>query len=166
MISYSHISYCCIDLVLTNSLLSFFNTETYFTGLLDCHKLVLFIFKATFSKKGPKELMYSDLKNFDQEIFTLEFRTSVSSETVHDYASFEDSFLGVFNKNAPLKKKVLRANHTPFVTKIIRKAMMKRSYLEKLYFNKKTTESLKQYKKYKNFCSRFKRRNAKNLLIH
>ena len=28
----------CIDLILTNSPRSFFNTETYFTGLSDCHK--------------------------------------------------------------------------------------------------------------------------------
>ena len=156
MISYYLIdTFGCIDLVLTNSLLSFFSAESYFTGVLDCHKLVLFIFKTTFSKKGPKELMYRDFKNFDQEIFTQELRTSLSSETVHDYTSFEDNFLGVFNKNAPLKKKVLRENHAPFVTKVIRKAIVKRSYLEKFYFNKKTTESLKKYEKYKNFCSRF-----------
>ena len=36
----------------------------------------------------------------------------------------------------------------------LRKAIMKRSHLEKLYFfKKKTTESLKKYKKHKNFCS-------------
>ena len=31
----------CIGLLLTNSFCGFFNTETYFTGLSDCHKLVL-----------------------------------------------------------------------------------------------------------------------------
>ena len=66
-------------------------------------------------------------------------------------SSFEESFLGVLNKHAPLKKKVLRANHAPYVTKALRKAIMKRSYLEKLYFKKKATESLKNYKKHKNF---------------
>ena len=57
-------------------------------------------------------------------------------------------------KYAPLKKKVLRANHASYDTKTLRKAVMKRSYLEKLYFKKKTTESLKKYKKRKSFCSR------------
>ena len=56
----------------------------------------------------------------------------------------EDNFLGVLNEHAPLKKKVLRANHAPYVTKALRKAIMKSSYLEKLYFKKKTTESLKK----------------------
>ena len=60
----------CIDLILTYSPHSFFNTKTYFTGLSDCHKLVLSVFKTTFSKTGPKEMMYRNHKNFDQGIFS------------------------------------------------------------------------------------------------
>ena len=50
----------CIDLILTNNPPSFVNTKTYFTGLSDCYKLGLFVFKTTFSKTGPKEMMYGD----------------------------------------------------------------------------------------------------------
>ena len=92
-------------------------------------------------------MTYRDYKNFDQDIFSQELRTSLFPETVHDYTSFEKNFLGLMNKDAPLKKKVLRANHAPYVTKSLRKTIMKRSYLKKLYFRKKTTESLKKYKK-------------------
>ena len=56
----------CIDLILTNSPPGFFNAETYFTGLSNCHKLVLSIFKTTFSKTGPKEMMYRYYKTFHQ----------------------------------------------------------------------------------------------------
>ena len=48
----------CIEIILTNSTRSFFNTETCFTGLSDCHKLVLSVLKRTFSKTGPKEIVY------------------------------------------------------------------------------------------------------------
>ena len=48
----------CTEIILTNSTRSFFNTETCFTGLSDCHKLVLSVFKRTFSKTGPKEIVY------------------------------------------------------------------------------------------------------------
>ena len=113
-----------IDLILTNSPRSFFNTETYFTGLSDCHKLVLSAFKTTFSKTGPKEMMHRDYKTFDLEIFSQQLRTSLSSETVHDHTSFEDNFLGVLEKYISLEKKVLRANHAPYVTKALRKAIM------------------------------------------
>ena len=85
----------CIDLILINSPCSFFNTETYFVGLSDCHSLVLSVFKATFSKTGPEEMMHMDFKNFDEEIFNEEFRTNVSSETVHGYTRFEKNFLAM-----------------------------------------------------------------------
>ena len=93
----------CIDLILTNSPRNFFSTETYFTGIPDCHKLVLFVSKPTFSKAVPKEMMYRDYKNFDQDIYSQELCTSLSSETVLDYNSFEENFVGVLNKYAPLR---------------------------------------------------------------
>ena len=73
--------------------------------------------------------MYRDYKNFDQEIFSQEIHTVLYSETLHDYTSFVENFLGLLNKHAPL---VLYANHMPYVTKALRKAIMKRSYLKKL----------------------------------
>ena len=106
-------------------------------------------------------MMYRDYKNFDQDIFSQELCTSLSPETVLGYTSFEDNFLGVLNKHAPLKKKVLRANQAPYVTEALRKTIMKRSYLEKLYFKKKLTESLKKYKKHKNLCSRLYKKKRK-----
>ena len=39
--------------------------------------------------------------------------------------------------------------------------IIKRSYLEKLYLKKKTTESLKKYKKHKNFCSKLYKKERK-----
>ena len=99
----------CIDLILTNTPRSFFDTETYFTGLSDCHQLVLSVFKTIFSKTGPKEMMYRDYKNFDQDIFSQELCKSLSSKLVLDYTSFEENFLGVLNKYTSLKNKVLCA---------------------------------------------------------
>ena len=54
-----------IDLFLTNNSLAFQNTTTTFTGLSDCHKLVLTVLKTTFSKNRPKELFYRDYKKFN-----------------------------------------------------------------------------------------------------
>ena len=63
-------------------------------------------------------MMYTGFKTFDEEIFSQELRTSLTSKTVHGYTSFEENFVGVLNKHAPLKKKVLRANHASYVTKV------------------------------------------------
>ena len=48
----------CIDFILTNSPLSFHKSDCLFAGSSDCHKLVLSVFKTTFSKSKPKEIIY------------------------------------------------------------------------------------------------------------
>ena len=52
----------CIDFILTNSPLSFHKSNCLFTGLSDCHKLVLSVFKTTFSKSKPKEIINRNFK--------------------------------------------------------------------------------------------------------
>ena len=54
-----------------------------------------------------------------------------------------------------LKKKLLRANLSQHITKALRKANMRRSKLEKIYFRRQTNESLEAYKKQKKYCSKF-----------
>ena len=78
----------------------------------------------------------------------------MSTELVDNYSSFENVFIDVLNRHASIKKKVIRANHAPYVTKALRKAIMKRFQLEKIYFKKRTQESIQKYKKQKNYCSR------------
>ena len=63
----------------------------------------------------------------------------------------------------PLKKKLLWANYSEYVTKALRKAIMRRSKLEKIYFKKQTNESLKAYKKQKNYCSKLYKKERKKL---
>ena len=52
--------------------------------------------------------------------------------------------MDVLNRHALIKKKVIRANHAPYVAKTLRKAIMKRPQLEKIYFKKRTQESFKK----------------------
>ena len=70
----------------------------------------------------------------------------------------------VLNSHAPLKRKLLRANHTPSTSKTLRKAILKRSYLIKIYFKKRADHSLKAYMKRKNYCNHlYKKRKKGNL---
>ena len=59
----------CNDFILTKSPLSFHKSDCLFTGLSDYHKLVLSVFKTTFSKSKPKEIIYRNLKKFNEEDF-------------------------------------------------------------------------------------------------
>ena len=86
-----------------------------------------------------------------------------SREYVDSSSKFDEIFLKVLNRHAPLKKKMLRANHAPYVSKALRKAILKRSCLEN-FFKKQDNHSLRAYKKQKNFCSRLYKKERKNFL--
>ena len=91
-----------IDLFLTTKNKHFQNTVAVCSGLSDFHKLVLTV-----------------LKTFD---------TNKSTTQINTCKQFEDTFLSVLNMHAPLKKKLLRANHSQYVTKALRKAIMSEKF--------------------------------------
>ena len=94
-----------IDLFLTNNYLAFQNTITTFTGLSDSHKLVLKVLKTTFSNNKPKELFYRDYKKFNFSDFNDELKTIFSRNTVGSFYHFDQIFLNVLDKHAPMKRK-------------------------------------------------------------
>ena len=120
--------------------------------------------KTRFSKSKPKGNIYRNFEKPNKEEFNQELRGRLSTELVDNNSSFEKVFIEVLNKHATIKKKVIRANHAPYVTKALRKAVMKRFQLEKIYFKERSQESFKMYKKEKNYCSRLYKRERKSTL--
>ena len=53
-----------------------------------------------------------------------------------------------------IKKKIVRANDAPYMTKALRKAIATRSRLENEFHRKRTEESKLAFKKHKNYCTR------------
>ena len=63
----------------------------------------------------------------------------------------------------PMKKKFVRANDVPYMTKVLRMAIMKRSKLESKYLINQSYQNMTIYKKQKNFCSKlYKKERKKN----
>ena len=58
-------------------------------------------------------------------MFEWELSYSVQSFQSLDYTRFHDVFL-LLSKCAPIKKKILRANYSPFKKKTLRKAMIEK----------------------------------------
>ena len=77
---------------------------------------------------------------------------------IRDYDLFENTFLGILNIHTPVKEKFLRANHAPYMTKALRKAIMKRSELKSKYFKNQTIHDFKMHKKQKNYCRKLYKR--------
>ena len=78
-----------------------------------------------------------------------------------NYDSFEERYLKILENHAPIKQKTLRRNQTPYMTKQLRKAIMKRTELCSKYCKLKTDESLHAFKKQRNFCSRLYKKERK-----
>ena len=150
----------CIDLFLTNTQPSFQNTTTVETGLSDFHKMAVTVLKTTFPKAQPKIIYYRDYKNFDLSKFRIELREELKNSEAVGYFHFEVTFLKILEKHAPMKQKVLRANDKPYMTKALRKAIMRRSTLKTKYLKDKSDESLKAFKKQKNYNKRLAKREC------
>ena len=133
--------------------------------------MVVRVLKHTFQRSAPKELVYKDYNNFDRVIFKRELEdklnqqikeykyfTQIFLEILNIYKYFTQIFLEILNIYAPIKKKLLRANHVAHMTKALRKAVMKSSELKSTYIKNMTSQNLKPYKKQgnflKNFCNR------------
>ena len=87
-------------------------------------------------------------------------KNAFAHEKIESCIKFDEVFMKVLNRHAPLKKKILRANHSSYMSKALRKAIMRRSYLEKKYL-KKADQSLRAYKKQKNYFSRLYKNERK-----
>ena len=148
----------CIDLFLTNSYRNFQNTTAIATGLSDFHKMVVTVLKNTFPKAEPKVIQYRDYKNFVIVNFREELRSRLQSETIENYTRFEEIFIEILDKFAPLKKKFLRANDKPYMTKILRKAIMRRSALQNRFFRDKLPETERAFKKQRNYTKKLLRK--------
>ena len=148
-----------IDLFLTNSAQSFQNTSVFATGISDFHTMILTILKKSFPKSAPKKVLYRNHKNFNSNCFKSDLKKQL--KYTEPYESFENVFLNVLQRHAPLKTKVVRANHAPYMNRTLRKAIMKRSELERKYLKNRTNESRITYKKQKNFCSKLYKKERK-----
>ena len=125
----------CVDFIWSNRPKSFSKTNAVFTGFSAFHKLFLSVLKTT--KWKPNEITYRNFKKFSEENLNEELRTNLQKKCVKNNASFESVFLDTLNADASPKKKVNRANHAPYVTNALRKAIMKRSNLRKIYLKKR-----------------------------
>ena len=92
--------------------------------------------KTKFEKLKPKEVTYRNYKNFEDEAFksdlSKELRNNIQSGK--NYEIFEDIFLRVLDRHAPLKTKIIRGNHAQYMNTTLRKAIMKRTRLQNKFF--------------------------------
>ena len=91
--------------------------------------MVVTVMKTTFPKAKPNIIHYRDYKRFNLQDFRRELRNELRKAVVLGYAHFEHIFLTVLEKHAPMKQRTVRANEKPYMTKVLRQAIMRRSFI-------------------------------------
>ena len=66
--------------------------------------------------------------------FNVDLKNAFAHEKIESWIKFDKVFMKVLNRHALLKKKILRANHLLYMSKTLRKAILRKSYPEKKYF--------------------------------
>ena len=145
----------CIDLILANKPRSFQSTCVIETGLSDFHRMTVTILKSHFRKLPPKIVTYTDFKRFENESFIDSLRVTLNNQDVN-YTKNPKLFFELcrseLEHHAPRKKKYIRGNNKPFMTKELSKSIMERTRLRNNFLKNPTTENKLAYTKQRNFC--------------
>ena len=113
---------------------------------------MLTVIKTSISKNEPKELFYRDYKKLKFSDFHDELKTIFSRNTVGSCYQFDQIFLNTLDKHAPMKRKLLRANHSSYISKPLQKAI-RRSHLEKFNIKTNRKKALKHIRNRKTFAA-------------
>ena len=139
-----------IDLILTNRGYSFRYTSSYETGR-DHHHKIYTMLNSSFINIDPKLLNYRDYNNFN----LVSFKEDLSEALLiyrNSYDELENAFRTALNKHAPTKKKWLRKNNKPYITKPLRQALIKRSKLKNNANKTKLHADIRNYKEQQNYA--------------
>ena len=153
-----------IDLILTNRERRFHNSIAIETGLSDHHKLTITVMKSSFQKQVPITILYRDYKNFNHSVFRTELVRELYNQNNDNtnYSLFEEVIVKLLNRHAPLKKRFVRANNSPFMNKTLSKAVMTRSRLRNKYIKNPSIENKVNYTRYRNYCTGLLRKGKKS----
>jgi hypothetical protein len=101
-----------VDVVLTNKKSSCFNTLNLPTGVSDCHNLISTTIKGHLPAQQRSKIIYRSYRTFDIDKFNTDIDqikmenldSVISAEQVNEtYQKYENEFIDVLNKHAPLK---------------------------------------------------------------
>ena len=129
----------CIDLIFPNRSKLLQHNNAFQTGLSNFHRLTVTEFKIGFQKLV---IAYRDYKNFDDTKFRSDIVTAMFN--VDDFGIHESTIFNIFNLHVPKKKKYIRANEAPFMSKELLKAIMKRPRLKNIFLKHQSNTDKKK----------------------
>ena len=151
----------CIDLMLTNKPCSFQTKCFMETGLSDIHRMTIFVLKMHFRKLPP---IIGILKNLTMIALLNSLQYALNKKRI-DYSKYPDKFYEichtVLNTHAPEKKKYIRGNNKPFMTKTFSKVNMQRTRFRNKILKNPTDQNKLIYNKQRNLWVSLLRKEKK-----
>ena len=92
-------------------------------------------------------LLYWDYNSFNIDHFKEDLDNNLKNNSITKYSHFQNIFLEILYKQSPIKKKILRFNDNPFMTKTIRKAIIHRSKFKNVFHKTRAKEDWNNYEK-------------------
>ena len=94
----------------------------------DFHKICVTVTKMYYFRQKPSVITYKKLKKFSNIVFRKDLEEHLTKFEHFDNIPsnlFKETVNIILEKHAPTKKKYVRANQAPFITKTLSKELMK-----------------------------------------
>ena len=153
-----------IDLILTTNRHLFQKTHSFETGVSDHHHLICTMLKTTYECFPPKLIHYRNYKDLSQNHLHNKHAPDAAFIQPGDIGSLQTAIVKTINKEAPIKKRMVRGNNKPHVTSMIRKEIMTRSRLKNKANKSGRVEDRKAYKKQRNLVLELNRKAKKEFI--
>ena len=130
----------CIDLIITNRPKCFQDSVVIETGLSDFHKISATVMKMYYTNQKPSIVHYRKFKNVCSDFFIKDielFLSKLCNQQNVPLKILKESGSITLDKHAPLKKRYVIANQSPFLNSKLSKENMKRSRLRNKFLIKK-----------------------------
>ena len=123
----------------------------------DFHCLTINTMRSNFEKQMPKVISYRNYKHFDNGRFRNNSLIEFMKKGFLNLKckEFETILLKTLEAHAPMRKRYICANNSPFMNKELCKAIMVRSRLCNKFLKSKTEDSKMAYNKQRNCVCRF-----------
>ena len=105
-------------------------------------------------------IVYRDYKSFDNAKFRYDIVTATSN--IDNFAMYKSTIFNIFNRHALIKKKYIRANEAPFMSKELHKAIMKRPRLRNKFLKHRTDTNKKNYSTQEYLCKKLLKNTKKS----
>ena len=130
----------CTDLTVTNRPKCLQDTAVFETGLSDFHKMSVTVMKMYYAKQKPSIVHYRKFKNFCNDSFIKDTELLLSKLCDQQNVPFKilkESVNITLDKHAPLKKRYVRANQSPFMNKKLKRNYEKVMHEKQIFKYKK-----------------------------